>query len=137
MDTEINEQKSRSIVTIFPRQNQVLIKAEGTTSVINVFNKTLPTDVTFKYTVAGMGGFVRDLELNNIVIIDGTEDSKRFIKKMDIPQNKSSLESIKSFYKMLPKDDLEKKYKDNEKVTFIEYFLIPDGFIIAVDHSQE
>lgn len=137
MDTEINESKSRSIVTIFPRQNQVLVKAEGTTSVINIFNKTIPTDVKFKYTVAGIGSYVKDLDLNNNVIIDGTEDSKRFIRKMDIPQNKSSLESIKSFYKMLPKDDLEKKYKDNEKVTFIEYFLIPEGFILAVDHSQE
>ena len=137
MSEEVKSQVSRSTVSIFPRQNQVLIKAEGTTSVINIFNNTLPTDVTFKYTVAGIGSYVHDLELNNIVILDEGENTKPFIKKIDIPQNQSSLSSIRSFYKQLPKADLDKKYKDKEKVTFVEYLLIPDGFIIAVDHSQE
>lgn len=119
----------KSLVTIVPRNNNVLVKMEFEVSVVALTSgkKDSLDDDDVIFTIAGIGPMVNDLALGEKIILQIQQN----YEVVEVPGNERSIRKLEDFYRKLKPAELTTAIKDTPKVTVIQYGMFPEFQIKA------
>lgn len=130
------KKKSVSTVAEHPNGSNLLIKAICSCSIVNMIDNREKINVDYEqFIIAGIGEFSGiDVKLGQSVMVNTRSSMNIDWQRVTIKTNKATYAQISTLIREIAVEDKEiyaKKIKAQEKVKFVEYYIIPDSFIIA------
>ena len=125
-------ERGKSLVNIIPRNNEVLVKMEFNVSILALTSgkpNESDSDEKVTYTIAGKGPLVKDLELEEEVlmkVLPGGYDD------VPVKGNMRSIRELTKFYdissKNITRTELTQLMSNSEtnKVTVVQYGMFPE-----------
>lgn len=113
----------KSLVTVVPRNNNVLVKMEFEVSVMALTSgKKDSLDDEVSFSVAGIGPMVNDLTLGEKIILQIQQN----YEVVEVPGNERSIIKLTDFYRKLKPAELTAAIKDTPKVGVVQYGMFPE-----------
>lgn len=123
--------RGTSNVNVVPRANNILIRMEFKTSILDI-RSDKPSDDNnedIRMYVAGFGPMVTDIELDEEVLLELTKT----YTSVDVKDNFRSVKELQKMYKTMSNTDFTKLLSDptTTKVGVIQYGMFPEFIIKA------
>ena len=123
--------RGMSNVNVVPRSNNILIRMEFKTSILDI-QSDKPTDdhnEDIRMYVAGFGPLVTDIELNEEVLLELV----KAYTSVDVKDNFKSFKELQKTYRSMKPSEFTKLLRDPEtaKVDVVQYGMFPEYIIKA------
>ena len=128
-------------IKIKPRLNYVVIRGEVIIPLLGLTSESIANDAKFAFYIDALNTNTTDLKVGDRVKLDlALYGNQMANNKLIIPDNANSREKLTKAYvdtNSLKNKDYKELVKQQSKIKVIEYYLIQDNWISAIDLREE